>query len=99
MPITLHTSSIAQSAIKTSLQKATRGISQNFKFCIDNLVLKISLKLSYCLGFADLDFQSNKLLDVHILHWTKYSIYHIYNISVYHEQIKGEDLCGKLFCD
>ena len=40
-------------------------------------MLKISLKLSFCLSFAKLDSQTNKLLAVHALHHTVYTVQYV----------------------
>ena len=37
---------------------------------MDNFESKISFKLSFCLGFANLDGQTKKLPSVHTLHCT-----------------------------
>ena len=44
---------------------------------MDNFDLKISFKLSFCLGFANSDSQTNKLLSVHTLHCTMYTEQHV----------------------
>ena len=46
-------------------------------FYIDNFELKISFKLSFSLGFANLDSQTNKLLSLLTLHCTVYTLQYV----------------------
>ena len=83
--ITLYTVQITHCAIKTSVQstKATgekrhkNTIIQHIRFYMNNFELKISFKLSFCLGFANLYSQTNKLLSVLTLHCTVYTLQYV----------------------
>ena len=62
-----------------SLQKESRGkrhtnLLYQFKFYIDDFKLNFLFKLGFCLGFANLDIQTNKLLAVHTLKSTLYIV-------------------------
>ena len=61
------------------VHKVKRGRihKKNFKFHIDNFQLKISFKLSFCLGFANINSQTNKLLSVLTLHCTVYTLQYV----------------------
>ena len=67
----------AQSTKSNKREKTWEKINLNLKFYLDNLVLKMSLKLILCLSFAQLDSQTNKLLAVHALHCTVYTVQYV----------------------
>merc|ERR1712081_141705 len=56
----------------------TQGkFTRNFTFYIDNFELKISFKLSFSSGFANLHSQKNKLLYELTLHCKVYTLHYI----------------------
>ena len=109
--ITLYTVLITYCAIKTSAQstKATGEKRHKIKmiwsirFYMNNFELKISFKLGFCLGFANLYSQTNKLLSVLTLYCTVYTLQYVpytWELSKPDtSQAKGKSLFEKLFCD
>ena len=48
-----------------------------FKYYVDDIMLKIPFKLGFCLGFANLNTKTNKLLYVLTLHCTVYTLQYV----------------------
>ena len=60
------------------MREKTKGKNDlTFKFYIDDFVVKNPFKLSFCLGLANLDSQSNKLLSVLTSHCTVYTLQYV----------------------
>ena len=76
-------------------------IQYTLHLILQNLVLKISFTLSFCLGFANHVCQTNKLKTVHTLQCKLYTVhmYHTDQSSVHLKQAKREDIWENYLCD
>merc|ERR1712081_3876 len=80
-----YTVQITYCAIKTSAQstKATgekrhkNKIIKHIRFYMNNFELQFSFKLGFCLGFANLYSQTNKLMSVLTLNYTVYTLQYV----------------------
>merc|ERR1711954_430730 len=85
----------AQSAKATEEKRHKKNMIQHIRFYMNNFELKISFKLCFCLGFANIYSQTNYYLYLHFtVQCIHYNMYHMYKSSVNQKQAKEQEGVG-----